>query len=294
MSHLSGETSRTVDEKGRTPSGRYGHSLVWAAVAMAVFVGLGRGSRAVTAPQSGTSSCFLLHEAGVGEVRRAPADVCSQRFTPASTFKVPHALAALDAGVIAGKDATFKYDGREVAYPSWKRDHTLASAMHNSVLWYFQRLAEKLGAAREREYLEKFDYGNRDSSSGLTTFWLGESLAISPEEQVRFLTRLFADELPVSRSAMQVVREILVQPQGSVVNAAGTHPFASPWPTGTVVSAKTGSATNSQGRSVRWIVGHVRRGQRSWIFVSCVTGPDLPALAAVELAARALREQKVL
>ncbi|MGH8470133.1 MAG: penicillin-binding transpeptidase domain-containing protein [Gammaproteobacteria bacterium] len=38
---------------------------------------------------------------------------------------------------------------------SWRRDHTLRSAMHHSVVWYFQRIAERLGASRESEYLRR-------------------------------------------------------------------------------------------------------------------------------------------
>ena len=238
--------------------------------------------------------CFLLFEIGVGPVRRSPASLCGTRLSPASTFKIPHALAALDAGVVSGPDDRFTWDGVPRAYESWRRDHTLASAMRNSVLWYFQRIAEKLGMARERDYLKRFDYGNADPSSGLTTFWLGESLIISPDEQLRFLQRLYADDLPVSRTAMTTVRDILVQPRGVIVNAAGEHPFAAPWPADAIVSAKTGSA-DRRGRTVRWLVGHVRRGSRAFVFVSAVTGGEnLPPLAAVDLAAKALRDEGVL
>jgi len=143
--------------------------------------------------------------------------------------------------------------------------------------------------------LKRFDYGNADPSSGLTTFWLGESLLISPDEQQRFLLRLFNDDLLVSKAALQTVRQILVQPRDRVVNAMGEHPFAAPWPPDAVVSAKTGSATDRTGKAVRWLVGHVRRGSRAWVFVSAVNGSDdLPALAAVDLAATSLREEGVL
>ncbi len=209
-----------------------------------------------------SGACFLLYEVGVGEVRRNPATACDTRLTPASTFKVPHALAALDAGVIAGPDTTFKYNGAAVSYESWRRDHSLASAMRNSVVWYFQRLAELLGPAREREYLRRFDYGNApDVTRNVTTFWLDGTLTISPEEELRFIRRLYAGDLPASRSAMDVVRSIMIQPEGKVTNATGEHPFAAPWPPGTTLSAKTGSGT-ANGQTVRWIVGHVARGSR--------------------------------
>jgi beta-lactamase class D len=80
-----------------------------------------------------------------------------------------------------------------------------------------------------------------------------------------------------------------------VTNAAGEHPFSPPWPPHTSVSAKTGSGRDPGGRTVRWLVGHVARGARAWIFVSCVAGDgDLPALAAVDQAATVLREENVL
>jgi beta-lactamase class D len=239
-------------------------------------------------------SCFALQELGTADVRRGPSDACARRLTPASTFKVPHALAALDAGVVSNVDETFAYDGAAVAFPSWKRDHSLRTAMRYSVLWYFQRVAEKLGAAREREYLEKLDYGNRDATGRLTSFWIGGPLQISPDEQIRFLGRLYRGELPISGSAMRSVREILVQPPGLVVNAAGEHPLVTPWPAGAVLSAKTGSATDRSGADVRWLVGHVSRGSRSWIFVSCVAGDGVDPLAAIALAGRRLREEHVL
>jgi beta-lactamase class D len=74
-----------------------------------------------------------------------------------------------------------------------------------------------------------------------------------------------------------------------VVNALGEHPFDAPWPAGTQVSAKTGSANE-----VRWLVGHVERQGRAWVFVSCVTGPGLDRLAGVDLAATSLRTAGVL
>jgi beta-lactamase class D len=232
-----------------------------------------------------------MYELGVGEARRSPAEACATRVSPASTFKIPHALAALDSRVLAGPDVILHYDGKGEDGPTvWMRDHTLETAMRYSVVWYFQRVATLLGPQREREYLAKLDYGNQDTSSGLTTFWLEQSLKISPDEQERFMRRLYEDALPVSKDAMRTVREILIQPPGLVVNAAGEHPFASPWPEGAVVSAKTG-----RGDNVEWLVGHVKRGDRAWVFVSCVTGPSAPnPLAAVELAAASLKLAKVL
>jgi beta-lactamase class D len=279
---------------GRQEPNRQGRSIIGALLTIVILVAV----TAVRVPAQSpppSGSCFLLYEVGVGETRREPQSSCGVRVTPASTFKIPHALAALDAGVLAGPDVIFKYDGRPVDLDAWRRDHTLATAMRYSVVWYFQRIAERLGPAREREYLERLNYGNHDPSSGLTTFWIGGSLRISPEEEEQFLLRLYDDRLPVSGKAMKTVRDMLEQPSGVVTNATGEHLFDSPWPRGTVLSAKTGSATDLTGGNVRWLVGHVQRESRSWVFVSNVVGAGgTPAEAAIDLAARALRESGVL
>lgn len=260
-----------------------------------VSVVLARPASFQPAIASPVESCFLLFELGVGEIRRTPSEACRTRVTPASTFKVPHALIALDAGVVGGPDERFQYDGTGQWPESSRRDHTLGSAIRHSVVWYFQRLAERLGADRESAYLRRLDYGNMDATSGLTSFWIGGSLLIAPEEQQSFLLKLYQNRLPISQQAVSTVQRLLIQPAGVVVNAAGEQPFAGPWPRDTTVSAKTGSATDASGRGVRWLIGHVKRGQRAFVFVSCVTGPrDLAANAAIDLAARSLRENRVL
>ncbi len=264
------------------------------ALACAVCFALPPASRAFQ-PARLDGSCFLLTEIGVGEVRRNPSSSCTTAMSPQSTFKIPHALAALDSGVVASPDEVIRYDGHPVDQDAWKRDHTLATAIRYSVVWYFQSIAQRLGPDREREYLRRFHYGNADPSSGLTTFWLGGSLLVTPEQERSFLLDLYADRLAVKKSAADAVRTMLLQPKGMVVNATGEHPFAAPWPSDAVVSAKTGAGRDRTGSQVRWLVGHVRRGPRGWIFVSNVAAPgDVDGMAAVDLAARNLQAAGVL
>jgi beta-lactamase class D len=67
-----------------------------------------------------------------------------------------------------------------------------------------------------------------------------------------------------------------------------------PWPNDLVLSAKTGSTNDASGRGVRWLVGHIQRGNRAFLFVSCVVGAsDVAANAAIDLAAASLRAEGV-
>ena len=253
-----------------------------------VFHGSTRAGQSGIVPES----CFLLYDEQSGRSTREPAEACSTRVTPASTYKIPHALAALDARVVSGAHEVFPYDGAALPFERWKRDHDLASAMRDSVVWYFQRIAERMGIEREREYLKAFEYGNQDASGPLTSFWLGDSLRISPDEQLGFLRKFFEGKLPVRDEVARTVRGILVQPPGRVVNALGEHAFGPTWPEGTTILAKTGSGTDGK-RRVLWLVGRVERGDKGWIFVSTVVGSD-DSFAAVNLAAARLAELGVL
>ena len=246
-------------------------------------------------PTEKTSSCFLLYEIGKGEIVRSPDEACKTRVSPASTFKIPHSLIALDSGAITNPQEKLLYDGTGGSLELWRKDHTLATAIKYSVVWYFQRIATRVGAEKEDAYLHKLAYGNMDSSSGLTTFWLGGSLLISPEEQQDFLVRLYEHQLPIKANVVSDVEQMLIQPKGFVVNALGEHPFNNPWPKNTVVSAKTGSATDKTGKGVRWLVGHVKKDKKSFIFVSCVIGDaDLDGKSAIDLAAKSLRKNNIL
>ena len=102
---------------------------------------------------------------------------CATRLSPASTYKIPHALIGLETGVIT-ETTVEKWDGVEHPnQPKWNQDHTVLSAMRPSVLWFFQAMAPRIGAARAHEWLKRFHYGNTDTSGPITQYWVNGPLA---------------------------------------------------------------------------------------------------------------------
>jgi beta-lactamase class D len=186
-------------------------------------------------PVRGTAACH-----GAADRRRIPA----------STFKIPHALIALDAGVLDGPDARLEWDPekhpREEWWPSeWVGHHTLRSALEHSVVWYYREVAEMLGPGREAAYLEALGLGNAQVGDNPTSFWLVGPLEISAEEQVVFLQRLWEGSLPVSAAAQRQTRDM-------VAVLAEAH--------GERVRGKTGTVPMEQG-SLNWLVGVVERSE---------------------------------
>ena len=158
-----------------------------------------------------------------------------RRYSPASTFKIPHSLFALDAGILRDEFQVIPWDGVQRPTPAWNADQNLRSAMRNSTVWVYERFARELGDARETAYLQKLGYGNA-AISGEKPFWVEGDLAISSFEQIAFLRRLYRNALP-----FQPVHQLLVK--DVMITAAGPD-----W----ILRAKTGW-TGSIGWWVGWI-----------------------------------------
>ncbi|WP_028793650.1 class D beta-lactamase [Thalassobaculum salexigens] len=224
--------------------------------------------------------CTLIEEA-VGPAAEAPRTLvqegdCDQRHSPASTFKIAISLMGYDAGILTSPTAPVMpfregyVDWRE----AWKQPADPVRWMKESVVWYSQQVTARLGSDRFAAYVEAFGYGNRDLSgkkgegSGLTTAWLSSSLAISPVEQVAFLQRMLAGELPVSEAAVENTVSIL----DYGVRPGGWH-----------VHGKTGSGLPREengslmwGQPFGWFVGWAERDGRRVVFARLIHESEKP------------------
>jgi len=124
---------------------------------------------------------------------------CALKSAPASTSKVAHALIALEAGVVTDPLALVPWDGTKQPYPAWEKPQSLDSAMKSSVLWFYRRTAGRIGRERMVASLERFGYGSDGYEGEQTSFWLNGDLAVSPLEQLDFLSRLVTYKLPGER-----------------------------------------------------------------------------------------------
>jgi len=211
----------------------------------------------------GYDACFVVHDVRKNETIRWNSGRCATRFTPCSTFKIPNALIALETGVAPDGDFRLRWDGSKQHFSVWEKDHTLRSAMSVSCLWYYQRIAAMTGEKRMREHVNKFDYGNRDLSGGITEFWLQSSLKISADEQVAFLRKLTEGGLPVSKRSKDIVADALI------VSRSGNE----------VLHGKTGTAGDPVKKvaTLGWFVGWHTKGNETYIFAVNLSGGDNPS-----------------
>lgn len=137
-----------------------------------------------------------------------------RRYSPASTFKIPHTLFALDAGLARDEFQVFPWDGVARSIPAHNRDQDLRSAMRNSTVWVYDGFAAALGTARARSYLEAIDYGNADPDTAQGSYWVDGKLAISAHEQVVFLEKLYRNALPFAVADQRLVKDLMVTEAG--------------------------------------------------------------------------------
>ena len=137
------------------------------------------------------------------------AERAKRKYVPASTYKIPHSLFALDAGVVRDEFQIIKWDGKVRSYPAWNADQNLRSAMRHSAVWVYQQFADDIGDAREHEYMKKINYGNA-ATSGQDPFWVKGDLAISAVEQITFLETLYQNKLPFQEIHQRLVKDIMI------------------------------------------------------------------------------------
>jgi beta-lactamase class D len=202
---------------------------------------------------------FVLYDRNADRYTVFRPNECTRRLTPASTFKILNSLIGLESGVIPDEHYVIRWDSVHRDVESWNRDHDLASAIANSVVWYYQELARRVGRARMTAYIDTTGYGNNDASGPIDRFWLESTLLISAQEQVAFLRRLYDGTLPFSKRSIDIVKKILV------LERTDTH----------VLRGKTGFAEDRSGVAVGWFVGYVEKPGNVYFFALNMTSRNM-------------------
>lgn len=198
----------------------------------------------------GTSGTFVGYKVDDYLIVASDKERSGEGKLPASTFKIPNSLIALETGVVADPDKDlFPWDGVKRSIEAWNKDHTLRSAIAVSALPVYQEIARRIGQERMQKYVDLFDYGNRDIGGGIDQFWLTGNLRIDPIEQIDFVDRLRRRALPISKRSQDLVADILP------VTKVGDS----------IIRAKSGLTGRQQG-SLGWMVGWAEKGEAHTVF----------------------------
>ncbi|MFK8057654.1 MAG: penicillin-binding transpeptidase domain-containing protein [Saprospiraceae bacterium] len=129
---------------------------------------------------------------------------------PASTFKIPNSIIALETGVITNKDVIIPWDGTTRGVANWNQDLPFSDAFAYSCVPCYQSIARQVGNDRMLHYIDRLGYpGISFEADEIDMFWLTGKSRINQFEQIEFIERLFNKELPIAAKTSQTVRDIM-------------------------------------------------------------------------------------
>lgn len=192
-------------------------------------------------------------------------------FLPASTFKIVNSLIGLETGVVTDDSTTIPWDGITRQFPDWNQDLSMYRAFRYSAVPWFQELARRIGKDTMQTWLDSLGYASRYGRAVINridTFWLDNSIKITPDEQLGLVKKLYFDQLPFQRRTHEIVRRMMLMEENANYK----------------LSYKTGWEHAENGDAIGWIIGWIEENKHPYFFVLQVrsTDPDI-SRAAVRL-----------
>jgi beta-lactamase class D len=212
--------------------------------------------------------CFVLYDLNNNKYIRYNSERCSQRFIPASTFKIFNSLAALETGAVKDENDSIRWDGVDRGWNEWNKDMDMQHAFRFSSVWFYQEIARRIGEEKMQELIDLNEYGNQNISGGIDLFWLEGGFRISPDEQIEFLRKLYLNEVKFSQRSIDIVKKILIYEQ--------TEEFT--------LRAKTGWGIRHE-TQVGWFVGYIEKDENVYFFATNIESknPEKGYVSRIEI-----------
>ncbi|MGB1294498.1 MAG: penicillin-binding transpeptidase domain-containing protein [Flavobacteriales bacterium] len=171
---------------------------------------------------------------------------------PASTFKIPNSLIALELGIVETDTSTIFWDGKKRRFKIWEQDLSFRDAFHFSCVPCYQEIAAKVGVERMIDCTNKFQFGKMVlDSNTLTNFWLEGNSGINQFQQIEFLQSFEGSQLPVSERTESIMKRMMLITKNDSIELRG----------------KTGWS-NFEKVNNGWYVGYVKRQENTYYFAT--------------------------
>jgi beta-lactamase class D len=208
-----------------------------------------------------TRGCFALMDNGTGKftIYNLPRYRDSS-YLPASTFKIVNALIGLQTGKIVNDSMVIKWDGIKRPFEAWNRDLTMYEAFRVSAVPYFQEVARRIGKDTMQFWLDSISYGSKKITSAIDTFWLDNSLKITPDEELGLVKKLYFDQLPFFKTYQETVKRAMLFESDANYRLG----YKTGW----------GFWNEKTGKHIGWVVGWIEENRHPYFFVLNLESSD--------------------
>ena len=171
---------------------------------------------------------------------------------PASTFKIPNSIIALELGVMENDSTVILWDGEAKYLKSWEQDLYFRDAFHASCVPCYQEIARKVGVERMKKFTSELNFGEMIfDSTNLDMFWLEGASLINQFQQISFLKAFNEERLSISKRTHKLMSRLMIIEENEDYTLRG----------------KTGwSVQNDQDNC--WFVGYIETKDESYYFAT--------------------------
>ncbi|MEO7923337.1 MAG: penicillin-binding transpeptidase domain-containing protein [Chitinophagaceae bacterium] len=205
--------------------------------------------------------CFALMDNGTGKFTvHNLARYRDSSYLPASTFKIVNSLIGLQTGKISSDSMLIKWDRVKRRVEDWNKDLTMREAFKVSSVNYYQEVARRIGRDTMQLWLDSLKYGSRKITTTIDSFWLDNSLKITPDEELGLVKRLYFDQLPFFKTYQETVKSAMLYTGENNANYR--------------LGYKTGWGFTEKDHSLGWVVGWIEENNHPYFFVLNIESTD--------------------
>ncbi|OZA64077.1 MAG: class D beta-lactamase [Sphingobacteriia bacterium 39-36-14] len=198
---------------------------------------------------AGVKGTFALFDNGTGDFTIYNLNrYKDSAYSPASTFKVVHSLIALETGVVSDEKMSIQLDSVV----------TMETAFKKSIVPYYQEVARRIGKDTMQFWLDSLQYGNHSIGKSIDSFWLNNTIKLTPDEQLGIMKRLFFNQLPFQKRTHEIVKRMMLRESNANYQ----------------LSYKTGLTYNEKGDQLGWVVGWIEENKHPYFFVLNMEAPS--------------------
>ena len=219
---------------------------------------------------AGVTGSFGLFDNGSGEFYIYNlAQFKDSSYAPASTFEIVHALVGIETGRIVDEKMTLSVDSAGPIRMDSAFKHTSAP--------YFMEVARRIGKDTMQHWLDSLQYGSKKMGAAVDSFWLNNSLTVSPDEQLGLVKKLYFGQLPFQKRTQEMVKKLMLQTANANYK----------------LSYKTGLSHKQNGNAVAWVIGWIEENKHPYFFVLQTEGTASSSIkdASMSLLNKILKEQ---
>ncbi|MCX6316716.1 MAG: penicillin-binding transpeptidase domain-containing protein, partial [Bacteroidetes bacterium] len=170
----------------------------------------------------------------------------------------------LQTGKIVSDSMVIPWDGITRSRAELNKDLTMYEAFRVSSVPYYQEVARRIGKDTMQYWLDSLKYGAANDTSlfkirsAIDTFWLDNTLKVTPDQNLGLVKQLYFNQLPFFKSYQEMVKRAMLFETNTQYR----------------LGYKTGWGFTEKGNAIGWITGWIEENNHPYFFVLNIETPD--------------------